>query len=62
MRLLDGYRGYVLMDDDTGYKALAAQNGVERLGCWTRTRPKFVKAQEVQSKGKTGRADGQGQR
>ncbi len=57
MRLLDGYRGYVMTDDYAGYNALAAQNGVERLGCWAHARRKFVEAQKVQPKGKTGRAD-----
>jgi len=30
---------------------------VERLGCWAHARRKFVEAQKVQPKGKTGRAD-----
>lgn len=57
VRLLDGYRGYVMTDDYAGYNALAAQDGVERLGCWAHARRKFVDAQKVQPKGKTGRAD-----
>ncbi|HBM66175.1 MAG TPA: IS66 family transposase, partial [Pseudomonas sp.] len=57
VRLLDGYRGYVMTDDYAGYNALAAQDGVERLGCWAHARRKFVEAQKVQPKGKTGRAD-----
>jgi len=56
-RLLDGYRGYVMTDDYAGYNALGAQPGVERLGCWAHARRKFVEAQKVQPKGKTGRAD-----
>ena len=56
-RLLDGYRGYVVTDDYAGYNALGAQAGVERLGCWAHARRKFVEAQKVQPKGKTGRAD-----
>jgi transposase len=56
-RLLDGYRGYVMTDDYAGYNALGAQAGVERLGCWAHARRKFVEAQKVQPKGKTGRAD-----
>ncbi len=31
--LLDGNRGYVMTDDDAGYNALAAQNGVAWQGC-----------------------------
>lgn len=53
MHLLDGYRDYVMTDDYAGYNALAAQNGVERA----HARRKFVEAQKVQPKGKTGRAD-----
>ena len=56
-RLLEGYRGYVMTDDYSGYNELAAQEGVERLGCWAHARRKFVDAQKVQPKGKTGRAD-----
>jgi hypothetical protein len=56
-RLLDGYRGYVMTDDYAAYNALGAQAGVERLGCWAHARRKFVEAQKVQPKGKTGRAD-----
>ncbi|WP_122598094.1 IS66 family transposase [Pseudomonas viridiflava] len=51
------YRGYVMTDDYAGYNALGAQDGVERLGCWAHARRKFVEAQKVQPKGKTGRAD-----
>jgi len=47
VRLLDGYRGYVMTDDYAGYNALAAQDGVERLGCWAHARRKFVEAQKV---------------
>jgi hypothetical protein len=56
-RLLEGYRGYVMTDDYAGYNALGAQAGVERLGCRAHARRKFVEAQKVQPKGKTGRAD-----
>ena len=56
-RLLECYRGYVMTDDYAGYNALGAQAGVERLGCWAHARRKFVEAQKVQPKGKTGRAD-----
>ncbi|MDQ0125519.1 transposase [Pseudomonas lini] len=56
-RLLDGYCGYLMTDDYAGYNALGAQAGVERLGCWAHARRKFVEAQKVQPKGKTGRAD-----
>lgn len=57
MRLLDCYLGYVMTDNYAGYNALGAQPGVERLGCWANVRRKFIEAQKVQPKGKTGRAD-----
>ncbi|MGF6489440.1 transposase [Pseudomonas frederiksbergensis] len=56
-RLLESYRGYLVTDDYAGYNALGAQSGVERMGCWAHARRKFVEAQKVQPKGKTGRAD-----
>lgn len=57
LRLLDGYRGYLMTDDYAGYIALAAQPGIERLACLAHARRKFVEAQKVQPKGKAGRAD-----
>ncbi|GFM58485.1 hypothetical protein PSCICF_46630 [Pseudomonas cichorii] len=46
-----------MIDDYVGYNALASQPGVERLACMAHARSKFVDAQKVQPKGKTGRAD-----
>ncbi|MEE5167368.1 IS66 family transposase [Pseudomonas alliivorans] len=57
LRLLESYRGYVMTDDYAGYNALALQPGVERLACMAHARRKFVDAQKVQPKCKTGRAD-----
>jgi hypothetical protein len=57
LRLLESCRGYVMTDDYAGYNALALQPGVERLACMAHARRKFVDAQKVQPKGKTGRAD-----
>lgn len=57
LRLLESYRGYVMTDDYAGYHALALQPGIERLACMAHARRKFVEAQKVQPKGKTGRAD-----
>ena len=57
LRLLAGYRGYLMTDDYAGYNAVAAKAGVERLACWAHARRKFIEAQKVQPKGKTGRAD-----
>jgi transposase len=57
LRLLEGYRGYLMTDDYAGYNAVAAQPDIQRLACWAHARRKFVEAQKVQPKGKTGRAD-----
>ncbi|MGY3302843.1 transposase [Pseudomonas sp. PvR086] len=57
LRLLESYRGYVMTDDYARYNALALQPGFERLACMAHARRKFVDAQKVQPKGKTGRAD-----
>ncbi|PBJ15294.1 Transposase IS66 family protein [Pseudomonas ogarae] len=57
LRLLESYRGHVMTDDYAGYNALALQPGVERLACMAHARRKFIDAQKVLSKGKTGRAD-----
>lgn len=54
LRLPKSYRGYVMTDDYAGYNALALQPGVERLACMAHVRRKFVDAQKVQPKGKTG--------
>ena len=56
-RLLESYCGYLMTDDYAGYNAVAVQPGIERMGCWAHARRKFVEAQKVQPKGKTGRAD-----
>jgi len=56
-RLLKSYRGYLMTDDYASYSAVAAQSGFERMGCWAHARRKFVEAQKIQPKGKTGRAD-----
>jgi len=57
LRLLEGYRGYLMTDDYAGYNGLAARPGIERLACLAHARRKFIEAQKVQPKGKTGRAD-----
>lgn len=52
------HRGYLMTGDYAGYNAVAAQDGIERLGCcWAHARRKFVDVQKVQPKGKTGHAD-----
>lgn len=57
VRLLAGYRGYLMTDGYDGYNALAAMDGIEHLACWAHVRRRFVEATRVQPKGKRGQAD-----
>jgi len=61
LRLLEGYRGYLMTDGYEGYNALAACEGVTHLCCWAHARRKFVEAQRAQPKtqgaAKTGKVD-----
>jgi transposase len=57
VRLLEGYRGYLMTDGYDGYNALAATDGIEHLACWAHVRRRFVEAARVQPKGKRGQAD-----
>ena len=57
VRLLSGYRGYLMTDGYDGYNALAKAEGIEHLCCWAHVRRRFVDAVRVQPKGKRGRAD-----
>lgn len=50
LRLLEGYRGYVMTDDYAGYNALALQPGVERLACMVHARRKFVERKRCSPK------------
>ena len=57
VRLLEGYRGYLMTDGYDGYNAVAAMDGIEHLACWAHVRRRFVEAARVQPKGKRGLAD-----
>lgn len=57
LRLLEGYRGYLMTDGYEGYNAVAKTEGIEQLACWAHVRRRFVDAARVQAKGKRGRAD-----
>ena len=57
VRLLQGWRGYLMTDGYDGYNALAKAEGIEQLACWAHVRRRFVDAARVQPKGKRGRAD-----
>lgn len=56
-RLLGDYGGYLMTDGYDGYNAVVAANGITHLACWAHARRKFVEAQKVQPKGKSGSAD-----
>ena len=50
---LDGYRGYLQVDGYAGYH----QSEATLAGCFAHARRKFIEAQRMQVKGKTGKAD-----
>lgn len=56
-RLLGDYGGHLMTDGYDGYNAVVAANGITHLACWAHARRKFVDAQKVQPKGKSGSAD-----
>lgn len=55
--LLADYGGAVMVDGYEGYDAACRESGILRLGCWAHARRRFVEAQRLQPKGKTGKAD-----
>lgn len=57
VRLLEGFRGYLMTDGYEGYNALARTPHIEHLVCWAHVRRRFVEAARVQAKGKRGLAD-----
>ena len=57
VRLLAGYRGYLMTDGYDGYNPLIRTGGIEHLACWAHVRRRFVDAARVQPKGRRGRAD-----
>lgn len=57
VRLLQDYRGYLMMDGYDGYGAVAKADGIEHMVCWAHVRRRFVDAARVQPKGKRGHAD-----
>lgn len=54
---LDDYKGGLMVDGYEGYQAVCQQNDLKRLGCWAHARRKFIEAQRLQPKGKTGKSD-----
>lgn len=57
VRLLGDYAGRLVTDGYEGYADVVRRNGLTHAGCWAHARRKFVEAQKVQPKGKTGKAD-----
>ena len=57
VRLLEGFKGYLMTDGYDGYNALERTQGVDRLACWAHVRRRFIEAVRVQPKGKRGKAD-----
>lgn len=57
LRLLAGWRGYLMTDGYEAYNAVVIQEEIDHLACWTHARRRFVEATKVQPKGKRGRAD-----
>jgi transposase len=50
---LKGFSGYLQVDGYAGYE----QNNATLVGCWAHARRKYIDAQKIQGKGKTGKAD-----
>ncbi len=57
LRLLEGWRGYLMTDGYDGYNLAVRAGGIEHLICAAHARRKFVQAKRAQPKGKRGRAD-----
>ncbi len=57
VRLLEGWQGYLMTDDYSGYNAAAARPGVHHLACAAHARRKFVEAKRASPNGKSPRAD-----
>lgn len=58
MTLLEGYKGFVMTDDYSGYNRIESVDGIRRLQCWMHVRRYFKKALKALGKhGKGGVAD-----
>ena len=56
LRLLEGWKGYLMSDGLGSYGAISFSDGVNRLGCWVHARRRFVDASKLLPAGKRGRA------
>ena len=50
LRLLDGYRGALVVDGYAGYDAVCTSTSATRIGCWAHARRKFVEASKANKK------------
>ena len=57
LELLDHSVAAVMLDGYEGYQKACDDYEIKRLGCWAHARRKFVDAQKLQAKGKTGKPD-----
>ena len=55
--LLSSSISAIMVDGYEGYQKACDQYDIKRLGCWAHARRKFIDAQKLQKKGKTGKAD-----
>ncbi len=55
--LLSASNQAIMVDGYEGYQPACITNNITRLGCWAHAHRKFVEAQKVQPKGKTGKSD-----
>lgn len=57
LRLLAGWRGYLMTDGYEAYTAVVAREGITHLGCWVHARRNFVDALKTLPTGTHGRAN-----
>ncbi len=55
--LLGEFQGALMVDGYEGYEPACRVNDIVRLGCWAHARRRFVEAQRLQKKGKSGKPD-----
>ena len=53
VRLLEGFRGYLMTDGYAGYNEIERTQGIERLACWAHVRRRFVDAVRDPVQGQT---------
>ncbi|MFW8567321.1 IS66 family transposase [Orrella sp. 11846] len=56
-RLLEGWQGYLMTDQYSGYNRVGSKPGVTHLACMAHARRKFVDAQRASANGKSTNAD-----